>query len=65
MGWFGWLFGSPKNAPLNMAGATLVVTLLVGGIATFAFPSSDRIEAWKYLTPIITLALGYAFGKKT
>jgi len=62
-GWLGRYFGSGKNAPLNIAG--LLVLLLVGsGIAVLFLPSTIPAEKyWNIIAPLITLVLGYVFGK--
>ena len=62
-GWLGRCFGTSKNAPLNIAG--LVVILLVGaGLAVLflqsAIPAADY---WKIAVPLITLVMGFIFGK--
>jgi len=63
-GWLGKLFGSSKTAPSNIAGLSLLL-LLSPGIALL-FTAGTAMTAgdyWKLITPIITLILGYLFGK--
>jgi len=62
-GWLGRCFGTSKNAPLNIAG--LVVALLVGsGVAVLFFQSAiPAAEYWKITVPLITLVMGFIFGK--
>lgn len=62
-GWLGRCFGTSKNAPLNIAG--LVVVLLVGaGLAVLFFQSAiPALEYWKIAIPLITLVMGFIFGK--
>lgn len=60
-GWLGKIIGSPRNAGNNIAFAVVLAVILAGIIASF-FPG-DRVEFWKVIVPIITLALGYVFGQ--
>ncbi len=62
-GWLGRCFGTGKNAPLNIAG--LVVVLLVGaGLAVLFLQSAiPAPEYWKIAVPLITLVMGFIFGK--
>ncbi len=60
-GWLGRVIGSSKNAGNNIAFAVVLAVLAAGLIASF-FPG-DRVEFWKVIVPIITLALGYVFGQ--
>ena len=62
-GWLGKCFGGSANAPLNIAG--LLVVLLVGsGIAVLfvhsAIPAQDY---WEFPFPLLTLVIGYGFGR--
>ena len=62
-GWLGHCFGTSKNAPLNIAGL-IVVLLLCAGLAVLFFPSNlTAVEYWKIAVPLITLVLGFIFGK--
>lgn len=65
-GILGRLFGSGITAQTNIAG--LVVVLLVLPAIFLLFPSSPSISALEWLKtcgPLITLILGYIFGKST
>lgn len=65
-GTLGKFFGSSKNAPLNISG--LMAVLLVGAAIAFTiWPPKDvqPLEFWRIVLPVLTLILGYAFGKKT
>ncbi len=65
-GYLGKIFGGVKNAPANIAGLCLSV-LLLAGVATI-FVEKINIstdEYWKYSFSIITLILGYLFGKNS
>jgi hypothetical protein len=57
VGILGKFFGNSSNAPTNIAGITILVLLC-------ATPFIDDLK-WEQSIPIITLALGYLFGKKT
>jgi hypothetical protein len=65
-GWLGKLFGGSTTAPTNIAGLSLML-LLIAGVALLFFNSATMTAAdyWKIITPIITLVLGYLFGKKS
>ena len=62
-GWLGKLFGGSRNAPSNIAGLSLLL-LVAPGIALLFIPGTSMTAAdyWKFITPIVTLILGYVFG---
>lgn len=64
-GWLGKYFGGRFNAPMNIAG--FLVTLLVGsGIAVLFFQSAiPAAEYWRSIIPLLTLVMGYVFGKSS
>jgi len=66
VGKIGVIFGAKENAPNNITG-TLVLLLVGSGIVVqlIQFFSCNNLasEYWKIISPIITLALGYLFGK--
>lgn len=63
-GALGKFFGSGAGAPTNIAGFT-VALLASAGIALMFFDTKmPAQEYWKIAAPIITLALGYLFGRK-
>ena len=62
-GWLGKIFGSAASAPTNIAG--FVVCLLVVIICVVGFLKMPTAEFVERVIPIITLALGYLFGKNT
>ncbi len=63
-GWLGKLFGNEINAPSNIAGVSIVVLLAVSIYGTAYPPEKLEVtELWKITTPIITMILGYLFGK--
>jgi len=57
VGLLGKLFGNSSNAPTNIAGITILVLL-------FSTPFVADLK-WEQSFPIITLALGYLFGKNS
>jgi hypothetical protein len=62
-GWLGRCFGTSKNAPLNIAGL-VVLTLVATGVATLFLQSAlSAAEYWKIAVPLITLVMGFIFGK--
>lgn len=64
-GWLGRCFGSGKNAPMNIAG-TLVLILAASGIAVLFLQSAiPATEYWKIIVPLLTLVIGYVFGKSS
>lgn len=63
-GWIGRVVGGPKNAPNNIA--FVVVTLvLVAGVTVSLYTPADRVEFWRLVLPVITLTLGYLFGRSS
>jgi hypothetical protein len=66
-GWLGKVFGSATNAPTNIAGffvGVLTLTIIVLGFV-FVPSNISAMEFLNYLAPLITLVLGYLFGKST
>ncbi len=62
-GWLGRCFGGRSNAPMNIAGL-LVVLLLGSGIAVLFFQNAmGAADYWKTIVPLVTLVMGYVFGK--
>lgn len=62
-GWLGQFFGSSANAPLNIAG--LFVVLLVGSgiLVLFLRSTIPAADYWTVIAPLLTLVMGYVFGK--
>lgn len=59
----GQLFGSKPAAPINIA-AMFILLLLVSGISVlFCTSLMPPKEYWSIISPLLTLALGYIFGK--
>jgi hypothetical protein len=66
-GYLGKIFGSAVNAPTNIAGffmGVLTFTIIVLGFV-FVPSSISAMDFLNYLAPLITLVLGYLFGKST
>lgn len=65
-GTLGKFFGSARNAPLNISGL-LSIVLVSAAIGFTIWPPADvpPLDFWKVVLPVLTLILGYAFGKKT
>lgn len=66
-GWFGRCFGSGKNAATNISGVALLLLILTFiGVICISFKTGETNIAFDYLkiiSPIITLILGFLFGK--
>ena len=72
LGIVGKLLGSGDSIKMNIAGITILILILTGIVYTiiliFCNTSNnsnviDILKFWGILTPIITLSLGYIFGK--
>ena len=64
-GVLGKFFGGRVKAPTNIAGV-VALGLLFSGIGMVAFAGWERsAEYWKVMSPILTLVLGFLFGKNT
>jgi hypothetical protein len=66
-GWLGGIFGSKERAPTNIAGffvGILTVTIIIFGFI-FVPTHISAMDFLNYLAPLITLVLGYLFGKST
>lgn len=64
-GLLGKLFGSPRTAPLNIAGTVSIICLVAASCFTIWTPKDlNPLEMWKIVMPVITLILGYTIGKK-
>jgi hypothetical protein len=66
-GWLGKIFGSSTNAPTIIAGfvvGILTLTIIIMGVV-FVPSKLSFLEYLDKVLPLITLALGYLFGKST
>lgn len=64
LGLLGKFFGSRENAPMNIAGFILILLVAAGTIPLFWETKVPAGDVWKIILPIVTLTLGYLFGKK-
>ncbi|WP_415753797.1 hypothetical protein [Pseudomonas leptonychotis] len=63
-GWLGKIFGTSKAAPQNIAGAVAIL-LITAGVTTLFFEAKIKPEEfWKIIIPVVSMILGYLFGKK-
>jgi len=69
LGWFGRMFGSQENSSRNITGI-ICLSFVAGATLTSLivyFCKDDTAfvkKMWEVICPIITLSLGYLFGKK-
>ena len=70
IGFLGKFFGFGESVKLNIAGICILILLIIGIIYTFMYLFIDVngkaigiSEFWSIITPLITLTLGYIFGK--
>lgn len=63
-GVLGKFFGNSNSAPSNIAGLSILLLLIFSVFITI-YPNEkiSTAEVWKITSPIITLILGYLFGK--
>lgn len=71
LGILGQFFGSGDSIKLNIAGLFIFILVITGVTYTacILFSTENKkaigiLEFWGIITPLITLALGYIFGKK-
>lgn len=62
-GWIARLIGR-KSAPRNITFVIVLLVLFAGFVVIIRYPD-NYIEFWKIILPILTLTLGYLFGKNT
>jgi hypothetical protein len=62
-GWLGKIFGSATNAPMNIAGVVLSAFILTIFLILLIHTRMEPVEYLKLVLPVITLVLGYLFGK--
>jgi uncharacterized membrane protein len=69
MGYIGRLFGSVRDKTGNIAGAAVIVGLLMIAVVfwiSYFYPNSNNVPVGELMTlfgGIVSLALGYIFGK--
>ena len=65
-GVLGKVFGGFKNAPYNIAGMSLFLLFAIGIVVLFVPDlNMTATEYWKYSSSVITLILGYLFGRSS
>lgn len=63
-GWIARIIGAKNNAPRNIAFLTIIMAFFIGTLVTLTV-ADQRLEIRKFTAPIITLAMGYVFGKNS
>lgn len=69
LGWIGKFFGSSENSSKNIAAIICLILLLAVIAMSFGvyFREKDKdfiSTLWQIVMPVITLSLGYIFGKR-
>ena len=69
LGWIGSFFGSSENSSKNIAAVICFILLLavIGMSCWIYYMDKDKsfiANLWQLVLPVITLSLGYIFGKK-
>lgn len=69
LGWLGKFFGAAENAAVSISGliiiGILIFLILSGFVGILCDGKIEKVEKfWNLSIPIITLSLGYIFGKK-
>lgn len=64
-GLLGKCFGSKHNAPIYIAGLFVMVLVVSGITVLFTSSAIPAGEYWKIIAPLMTMALGYIFGKSS
>lgn len=69
LGWIGQCFGRAENSSKNITAVICLSLLIITLVAScILYSSNDEFtmtELWARVFPIITLSLGYLFGKNT
>lgn len=69
LGKVGWLFGASDNSSKNIAAVICFILLLAVIVMSCLVYWADKDKSfianlWQLVLPVITLSLGYIFGKK-
>lgn len=70
LGWFGRIFGSKENSSKNITGF-ICLSFILGGtlVSIIVYLINNDLtfveSMWGKISPIITLSLGYLFGKNS
>ena len=62
-GILGKFFGTSDNVSVYIAGVVVFLVVTTGLIVTFHPGGTTAVDTWKIITPIITMILGFLFGK--
>lgn len=62
-GAFGRFFGLGEQTSKSITAVVVFSLILIGAIATFFKPWNEAAEYWKITFPVVTLGLGYLFGR--
>ena len=62
-GMLGKFFGTSDNVSVYIAGVVVMVVVVTGLVVTFYPGGTTAVETWKIITPIVTMILGFIFGK--
>ena len=63
-GLLGKWFGGPKNSPPNIAGFVAILLITAGIVTLFLDTDITSEKFWEIIVPILSMILGYLFGKK-
>lgn len=63
-GILGKFFGTSDNVSTYIAGVVVIAVVITGLIASFFPGGTTAVETWKIITPIVTMILGFLFGKQ-
>jgi hypothetical protein len=61
----GKVFGSATNAPIYIAGIVVFLFAITSVVGLFVESNVPAADFLGIIIPVITLALGYLFGKST
>ena len=64
-GYLGKFFGAPTHSPLNIAGLLIFILIIPSIVLLFTHTIKESLDYLVIILPIVTLALGYLFGKNT
>lgn len=64
-GLLGRVFGARDSAPMNISGLVVCLFVATGVGIVILRGVNESVEYFKIVMPLISLVLGYLFGKKT
>jgi hypothetical protein len=62
-GLIGKYFGTGDNAKINITAISVLLLIISAIFFSFFFKLPEAIEYWKTILPLVTLGLGYIWGK--